>query len=314
MNVVAWLLESDPAIRWQVMRDLLDAPADEVAAERARVATEGWGERLLDLQGADGLWAGGAHFPADFRGDFSKGQPWTSTSFSLLQLRGLGMDPANSRVREAIAKVRENARWEHAGQRYFDGEVEPCINGMAVAVGAYFGQDVSGIVERLLAERLEDGGWNCEAEFGSTVSSFQTTINVLEGLLEFERARGPRADVTAAREGAHEYLLARRLMFGLRSGELVDPGYALFSYPPRSRYDILRALDYLRDAEAPLDDRMSEALDLVQSKRNADGRWLLENTHRGDVHFTMEAGDGEPSRWNTLRAMRVLAWAGRDAG
>ncbi len=166
MNVTAWLLDSDPSIRWQVMRDLLHAPDNEVAAERARVASEGWGARVLALQGDDGLWAGGAHFPADFRGDFSAGQPWTATSFSLLLLRALGADPADPRVKAAVALVRENARWEHAGQRYFDGEVEPCINGMAVAVGSYFGEDVSGIVERLLAERLPTGAGTARRSSG----------------------------------------------------------------------------------------------------------------------------------------------------
>jgi hypothetical protein len=311
MNVIEWLLDSDPAIRWQVKRDLLHAPSDEVAAERARVADEGWGARMLALRGEDGLWAGGAHFPSDFRGDFSDGQPWTATNFSLQFLRSLGVDPDLPRVREAVASVAANARWEHAGQRYFDGEVEPCINGMTLAVGSYFGQDVDGIAERLVGERLSDGGWNCGTEYGSVVSSFDTTISVLEGLLAYERARGPRPDVTAAREGGHEYLLARRLMFGLRSGEIADPHFAEFSYPPRWHYDVLRALDYFRDADAPLDPRMDEALDLVESKRGADGRWLLENTHRGATHFEMEEVDGKPSRWNTLRALRVLAWAGR---
>ncbi|SEB77459.1 hypothetical protein SAMN04489806_1742 [Paramicrobacterium humi] len=310
MTVVDWLLDSDPAIRWQVLRDLLHAPGDQVDAERDRVAHAGWGARLLDLQDADGHWSGGTHFPAE---NHTPGfQPWTATSFTLQQLRQFGVRPADARVRRAIAKVRDNVRWEYDDLPFFDGEVEPCINGLATAVGAYFGEDVRSIVARLLADQLDDGGWNCEAERGSTRSSFNSTIAVLEGLLEFEQTRGPDPAVTSARERAHEYLLERRLMRRLSTGEVPVPAWLQFSYPTRWHYDVLRALDYFRTAEVPRDDRMGEALELVESKRQPDGRWLLENTHHGDVHFAMEEGDGMPSRWNTLRATRVLEWFNDD--
>jgi hypothetical protein len=242
------------------------------------VATDGWGARLLALQGDDGLWEGGALFPArkgdsdagdrSADGDQSEdsGQPWTATAYSLVLLRDLGVDPRCDQVRRAVTLVRDNCRWEHAGQPFFSGEVEPCINGMVIALGTYFDQDVDGVVARLVGEQLEDGGWNCWVEYGSVRSSFATTVRVLEGLLAHERATG----------GSAESIAARR--------------------------------------RGPPDQRVDEAIQLLRSKQQPDGTWLLENTHPGKVHFTLEDGDGRPSRWNTLRALRVLNWYGRSAG
>lgn len=311
MSVVDWLLDSDPAIRWQVLRDLVDAPEDVIAAERARVATEGWGARLLALEDADGQWDGGACFPGGYfreREKYPPGQPWTSTFPTLQLLRDFGIDPSDARVRDAIAKVRDNCHWEHAGQRFFDGEVEPCINGRTVALGVYFGQNVDDIVARLVGEQLEDGGWNCEAENGSVRSSFGTTINVLEGLLDHERATGGSHESVAARRRAEEYLLERKLLRRKSTGAVIEPAFLKFAYPPRWHYDVLRALDYFRDAGDRPDPRMDEAIELVRTKRQADGTWLLENTYPGKVFFPLEDGDGRPSRWTTLRAMRVLRW------
>jgi hypothetical protein len=308
MDVHGWLLESDPAVRWQVLRDLGDGPREEVAAERARVATEGWGARLLALRGPDGQWAAGACFPGDFRGDFSAGQPWTSTFPTLTLLRDFGIDPAADGVRETIALVAENCRWEHDRQRFFAGEVEPCINGRTAAVGAYFGVDIDGIISRLLGEQLDDGGWNCETENGSVRSSFATTLCVLDGLLEHERATGGSPAQAAARRRGEEYLLDRHLFRRLSTGEVADPDWLKFSFPTWWHYDVLRALDYFRVARVAPDPRMAEAIDLLRSKQQDDGTWLLENTHPGVVHFAMEDGDGRPSRWNTLRALRVLKW------
>ena len=314
MDVLDWLLDSDPAIRWQVLRDLVHAPAEAVAAERARVATEGWGARLLALQGEDGQWAGGACFPALSSGwRDEEGQPWTSTLPTLQLLRDLGVDPRSERVRRAVERVRDGCRWEHAGQPFFAGEVEPCINGRTVALGVYFGEHVDGVVARLVDERLEDGGWNCEAENGSVRSSFATTINVLEGLWAYEQARGGSAASVAARRGGEEYLLERRLMRRRSTGEIVDPAWLQFSFPPRWQYDVLRALDYFRSVGDEPDPRVKEAIDLVRSRQQADGTWLLENTHPGKVHFALEDGDGRPSRWNTLRALRVLRWFEQSA-
>ena len=312
-STVDWLLDSDPSIRWQVLRDLVDAPADVVAAERARVADEGWGARLLALQRADGTWEGGACFPGDFNwADMEKlGQPWTSTLPVLQLLTEIGIDPRDEKVQRAVAAVRDHCKWEHAGQAFFAGEVEPCINGRTVGIGAYFDQDVDAIVDRLLGEQLADGGWNCDAERGSVRSSFATTIDVLEGLLTYERAKARPADVVAARRKGEEYLLERRLFRRKSTGEVVDPKWLRSSFPVWWHYDVLRALDHFRNAGDPPDPRMAEAIELVRSKRQPDGTWLLENTHRGKVHFPLEDGDGRPSRWNTLRALRVLRWYDR---
>lgn len=323
MSVLDWMLDFDPSIRWQALRDLADAPAELVAAERARVTTEGWGARLLALQGEDGQWAGGAYFPA--RSDDSDGpdrsadgddgvQPWTATAYSLLLLRDLGVDPRSEQVRRAVALVRDNCRWEEGGQPFFTGEVEPCINGMTVVLGAYFDQDVDAVVARLLGEQLDDGGWNCWTQYGSVRSSFATTINVLEGLLAHERATGGSAESIAARRRGEEYLLERRLFRRRSTGEVVDPAWLQFSFPTRWHYDVLRALEYFRAAGDPPDPRVDEAVDVLRSKQQPDGTWLLENTHPGEVHFALEDGDGRPSRWNTLRALRVLGWYGLQEG
>ena len=307
MKKLDWLLDSDPSIRWQVLRDLQHAPAEVVEAERARVATDGWGARLLALQGEDGQWEGGALFPKA-GWDRSEGQPWVATEPTLTLLREFGIEPDDEQVRRAVAQVRDHCHWEHAGQPFFAGEVEPCINGRTLALGVYFGQDVEGIVARLVREQLEDGGWNCEAENGSVRSSFDTTINVLEGLLLHEQATGGSAESIAARRRGEEYLLERNLFRRKSTGEVVKPGYLQFSFPTRWHYDVLRGLEYFRQAGDPPDPRVGAAIEMLRSRQQPDGTWLLENTHRGKVHFALEDGDGRPSLWNTLRAMRVLEW------
>jgi hypothetical protein len=319
MDALAWLLESDPAIRWQAMRDLADAPVEDVAAERARVAGEGWGARLLSLQTPAGQWAGGVPaFSSESAASWWRSLPperrgtlfpeWTSTAWSLWLLRDFGLDPGSEAARHAVRSVRDHVAWEHDGQPFFAGEVEPCINGRVVALGAYFGEDVQGTVDRLLGEQMSDGGWNCEQENGSTRGSFDTTINVLEGLLEYELATGGSPEVRAARLRGQEYLLERRLFRRLTTGEVINPAWMRFSYPCFWHYDVLRGLDHLRAAGTVPDERVKQAIDLVESRRDAHGRWPLENPHPGRLHFEMDAGEGRPSRWNTLRAMRVLRW------
>lgn len=312
--VVDWLLTSDPAIRWQVMRDLLGAPESQWRAERAKVETEGWGARLLAHQDEDGQWAGGAFLPRGF--EWSEwqevGQPWTATTFSLSQLREFGLDPASERARRTVELIGANSRWDHAGEPYWEGEVEECINGRIVADGAYFGVDVSSIVDRLVGERLEDGGWNCERANGSVRSSFASTINVLEGLLEYERATGGTAASREARRSGEEFLLERNLFRRLSTGEVADEQFLSFLHPNRWRYDVLRALDYFRSAAALTgaapDPRLGEAVDHVRARRLEDGTWPLDWSLPGRVWFDVNDGPGKPSRWVTLRAMRVLRW------
>ena len=307
MSVIDWLFEGDPAIRWQVLEDLTDAPDGEVAAERARVESDGWGARLLALEDPDGLWAGGACFPADYKGG-EPGQPWTPTMHTLQTLQILGLDPQSPSARRSIGLVAENARWEHAGQRYFDGEVEPCINGRTIETGSYFGVDVGPVVERILGERLADGGWNCEAENGSVRSSFDTTINVLDGLLAYERAAGGSEEARAARRSGEEYLLERFLFRRKSTNDVIQPAYLEFAFPHYWHYDVLRALDYFRRSGAAPDPRMAEAVGVVRSKQRPEGWWLLDRIHPGRVYFDLEGPAGTPSRWNTLRALRVLNW------
>ena len=309
MNVVDWLLDSDPSVRWQVMQDLTDAPAEAVATERARVATEGAGARLLSLQAADGRWGGAA---------WNRG--WDSTMHVLWLLRDMGLDPASSEARRAVGLVSERVTWHGCGPKecdsnpFFTGEVEPCINGQVAACGAYFGQDVQSIVDRLLGEQLPDGGWNCEAPSGSVRSSFNTTICVLEALLERERAVGSSPELTEARLRGQEYLLERRLLRRRSTGEVIerdrkgDAAWTRFAFPTWWHYDVLRGLEYLRRAGVAPDVRAGEAIELVRSKRDGDGRWPLETRYPGAMPVEMDEGEGRPSRWNTLRALRVLRW------
>ncbi|PDT28110.1 squalene cyclase [Rhizobium sp. L9] len=317
--VIEWLLDSDPSIRWQVMCDLLDAPQPEWMAERAKVETEGWGAKLLSFQDDDGQWAGGAFLPADFdpREWREHGQPWTATTFSLSQLREFGFDPSSERARRTVALLGASAHWEEGGQPYWEGEVEECINGRTVADGAYFGIDVSRIVERLTGERLDDSGWNCERVRGSLRSSFASTINVLEGLLEFERSTGGTPQSREARSTGEKFLLERNLFRRLGTGEPADERFLRFLHPNRWRYDILRALYYFRSSAmltgADPDPRLGEAIGHLRSRRSNDGRWLLDWTLPGRVWFHVNEAQGQPSRWITLRAMRVLRWWDRQA-
>ncbi|MGA7227286.1 MAG: hypothetical protein WBZ40_04210 [Acidimicrobiia bacterium] len=309
MTVMDWLLDSDPAIRWQVLRDLADKPMDVVNGERERVANEGWGAELLALQGPDGRWEGGTYRPGWVDDSKPFFDAWTATHFSLQQLRDFGLAPDSPQANRALSLVRENVRWDANGELYFEGETEPCINGVALAIGAYFGEAVDGIVERLLGGQLSDGGWNCWAEYGAKVSSFHTTICVLEGLIAWEHTGGSSDATASARSRGEEYLIERGLFRSLSTGRVIDPRFTMFSYPTRWYYDVLRGFEYFRSTGAPFDRRCAEALDLVDGKRDDAGRWPLENPHQGPTHFEMEGPEGFPSRWNTLRAMRVLEWA-----
>lgn len=306
MDTVDWLLDSNPVIRWQAIRDLMDASPAAVAAERARVAHEGLGAEILARQESDGSWR---------RAD---GRVWLPTLFTLLLLRATGIDRAEPAVESAVARLEASLRWnnqpfwelrgaELGGNRFFEGEVEPCINGGVLALGAYFGRPTESLARRLVGEQLDDGGWNCEAP-KSARSSFHTTICVLEGLLEYERAVGTAPEIAAARRRGEEYLLERRLFRRRSTGELANPEFLELAFPPRYHYDVLRALDYFRNADAEPDARISEAVHFIESRRRADGRWLLDRAYDEALGLRFGESAGEPSRWNTLRALRVLRW------
>ena len=318
-----WLLESDPAIRWQTMRDLTDASPTAIAAERARVVREGLGAAILASQESDGAWR-------------RPGAPaWLTTLFTLHLLRATGVDPADPAVESALARPAASLRWSNhggcwdlrspelsgplGGNPFFAGEVEPCINGGVLAFGAYFGHPNETLARRLLSEQLEDGGWNCEAP-KSTVASFHTTICVLEGLFEYERAAGPAfqtvpqtaspdiSEIQAARLRAEEYLLDRALFRRRSTGEIANPEFLELAFPPRYHYDILRVLDYFRAASAQPDPRMTEAVQVIQSRQTPDGRWFLDRAYDESLALPLTESPGQPSRWNTLRALRVLRW------
>jgi hypothetical protein len=302
-----WLLDSDPAIRWQVMRDLASEAPDAIAAERSRIATEGWGSQLLALQSPAGNWGG----PEGDRG-------LLVTLYTLVVLKDLGLDPASKQARKMIDRVDKRLVFKPLNNRPFlHGETEPCINGRILGVGSYFKKPNDALANQLLGEQLEDGGWNCEAapflspkRPPSRRSSFHTTICVLEGLLEYERAGCKSAAVTKARKRAENYLLERRMFRSLRTGEVIDKRWLRFSFPTFWHYDVLRGLDYLRNAGIKPDSRMSDAIETVVESRHQNGRWPLNLLHPEHIPLVMETGVGGASRWNTLRALSVLRWYG----
>jgi hypothetical protein len=295
-SVLRWLLEGDPAIRWQALDDLTNAPQNEVSAERARVADEGWGNALLERQSPRGYW------------DDGNDRGWMIAMDAMTLLRQMGLDPNSPQAQRAIERIRKNFRWKSLDDRlYFEGETEPCINGAILAFGSYFGVKCDRIVERLLSEQLADGGWNCDAP-PSVRSSFNTTIRVLEGLLEHERRFGNDAAITSARDRGERYLLDRRLFRRLSNGEIVDMRWTRFAFPTIWHYDILRGLEYLRSAGAEPDERAAEAIEVVRARRHQNGRWPMNRVHEPRLDFSMETQTGRASRWNTLRAMRVLDW------
>ncbi|HEU4757021.1 MAG TPA: hypothetical protein VFS72_10190 [Agromyces sp.] len=309
-GVIDWLLHADPAIRWQVRRDLLDDPADAVSAERARVVTEGWGEAILALQAGDGYWGGSV---------YGERRERDTVMWTLHVLLRFGIDPDAPAVREAIAKVRDHVTWpDDVGHLpFFHGEVEECVNGGVLAYAAYFGELGNGtdrILAMLLDQRLDDGGWNCDPPEQSRRSSFDSTLCVLEGLRAYQRATGSTdaAVADAARTG-EEYLLERSLFRRKSTGEVANERYTDFAFPMYWFYDVLRALEHFRTNGGDPDPRLEPAIDLLLSRRDDSGRWPAgpqRPTLRG---YVLEKPKGEPSRWNTLRALRVLRWAAPDA-
>ena len=313
--ITEWLLDADPALRWQVERDLAGAPQETWEATRSRVATEGFGARLLELQDDDGQWDGGAYYPGGFDFDGPEaadgaGQPWTATTWALNSLREWGLD---ARVLEGTAELlAQNSRWEYNDLPYWGGEVDACINAFTLANGAWLGVDVAELATWFIDHRLADGGWNCDWVEGSTRSSFHSTINSLDGLLYYEDVTGGSDALLAARRGGQEYLLERRLLRRLSTGEIVAPWATHFAYPFRWLYSALKAADYFRaaslqDGSAP-DPRLADAIGVIRAARRPDGTWLQERRHPGRAWFEVDASPGEPSRWLTFFGTRVLNW------
>jgi hypothetical protein len=321
----SWLLDSDPALRWQVERDVLGASEAVWAATRARVATEGFGARLLALQDPTGQWAGGAFFPAgfDFAAVETEGQPWTATTWTLNSLREWGLDAGVLRARHTVELLAENARWEYEQLPYWGGEVDCCINAWTLANGLWLGaseersgsrisSDVAALADWFVEHRLPDGGWNCEWVEGSTRSSFHSTLNSLKGLLAFDTATGGTPASRAARRSGEEYLLERGLFRRKSTGAEVAPWVGRFRYPHRWAYSVLNAADYFREAAgfdgAVPDPRMTDAIEIIRAAGQSDGRWLQDSPLPGRVWFEVDVHAGQPSKWLTVSAARVLAW------
>jgi hypothetical protein len=309
--VIQWLLAGDPAIRWQVLQDLLGAPAGAVERERNSISRKGWGLRLLARQGPDGRWAAG---PSSDSGLYSP--KWISTTYTMLTLRDFGLPKTNRRARKACRLLLDQGLQPDGGIAYgawakWHPRGETCVSGMVLSILSYFEYDDPGldaIADYLLDQQMPDGGWNCRREKGATHSSVHTTISVLEGLRYYELhcGRGLRALRTAQRRG-REFLLVHRLFRSHRTGAVIKSEFKRFSFPPRWHYDILRALDYFQSVNAPRDPRLAEAIGIVRNTRRPDACWLLQNRYRGKTYFELEQL-GAPSRWNTLRALRVLKW------
>ena len=307
--VINWLFDSDPSIRFQLFRDLLHATEEELFHQRARMVNEGIVAKILALQNTDGTWSGAAWNPG-----------FNSTMHALVLLRELSLDPNSNAATQALKLVRDNVTWNGSGPEecdqnsFFMGEIEPCINGQVAASGAYFHQDVEDLIQKLISEQLPDGGWNCDAEFGSTRSSFNTTICVLEALLEYETVTGGNPDVKRSRLLGQEYLLDRQLFHRKSTGEIIERDrkggakWTSFAFPNWWHYDILRGLDYLRKANVTPDERIQEAIEVVLSKRNPDGSWNLDLQFPGEMLVELNEGVHQPNRWITLRALRVLIW------
>ncbi len=299
--VLDWLLKADPSIRWQVQRNLLGMPPQLCEDERARVALAGWGKRLLSKQDSDGKWGRGIYSPK-----------WTSTTYTLLLLRDLGLPQDNAQAVGACQHFWSRGLCHDGGINLFKGidYSEQCVNGMLLGLLSYFRSTdprLPSVAGFLLRQQMPDGGWNCRSVRGATHSSFHTTISVLEGLREYQSYAGKDARTASAVGKAHEFLLCHRLYKSHHTGRVVDSEMTRMHFPPRWHYDILRALDYFRSVGASPDPRMKDAIGELCGKQRADGRWLLNRPWPGRAFFDMEAA-GKPSRWNTLRALRVLRW------
>jgi hypothetical protein len=298
--ILDWLTDGDPAIRWQTQRDLLHQRPEAWEVTRAEVGRVGWGRRLLDRQDKAGTWGEGLYGPK-----------WTSTTYTLLLLRRLGLAPSNPQAIAGCRRLLDDADWIDGGVSLFTGPrlAEKCVNGMILSLVSYFDMldsRTDSVARMLLAGSMVDGGWNCEDVLGATHSSFHTTISVLEGLQEWKRRTGSN-DADSAIAGGHEFMLRHQMHLSHRTGEVINQTWSTFHFPPRWHYDVLRGLDHLQDAGSPWDPRAAGVIELVHSKRRKDGRWGKGSQYSGRVFFVLEP-ERAPGRWNTLRALRVLNW------
>jgi len=309
-DAVAWLMEGDPAIRWQTQRDLLDVPAKVWHAERKRTLTDGWGAKLLALQAKDGGWGGGMYAPK-----------WTSTTYTLLDLCEIGIPNDCAAAQRGAGVVMDcllGPTCDDAFAKHLS-DMDRCIVGMMLQIGAYFqitDARIDAIVDNVLSERMSDGGWNCRRHRKPYPhhSSFNTTFNVLDGVREYLEQAKPnkqnaahRKALATAEQDALELLLQHHLFRSDHTGKIINSKFALLSHPHRWHYDVLRALDYFARVAAPRDPRLQEAIDLLRAAQRPDGLWSIQQVYSGKVHFNMET-KAKPSRWNTLRALRVLRW------
>lgn len=302
VNTREWLLNSDPSIAWQVHKYLLKSKNSEYERIRKKVAEEGWGKRLLDLQDAEGTWARAIYSPK-----------WTSTTYTMLLLKSFGLEPNHIQAQKGCFVLLDNGFYKDGGINFWKSwkHGETCVTAMVLSLLSYFNIEddrMPVLFKWLLGQQMHDGGWNCESFRGARHSSVHTTISVLEALRDYtDRFPEKVQETKATVKKAHEFLLTHHLYKSDRSGEIINPKFTMFSFPVRWKYDVLRALDYFQSVQAPKDERMQDAKDLLMKKRLPDGTWKLQNKHGGKVFFDLEKV-GKPSRWNTLRALKVLSW------
>jgi hypothetical protein len=301
-SVIRWLLQGDPSIRWQTLRDLTEADEFQITDARSQISHSGWGKQLLSQQASDFLWSGGLYNPK-----------WTSTTYTLLLLRRMGLAPENSSVHKSCEILIERGLYPDGGINFFKSlkHSETCVTGMILALACYFriaNDRLEILVNHLLGQQLKDGGWNCRSYAGDTHSSFHTTIIVLEALHDYEMTGRKKCEkAKRAQSLGREFLLAHQMYRSHRTGKIVKTELTRFSFPPRWYYDVLRGLDYFQAVNAEYDERLKDAIQLMLKRQGKDGCWILQNRHSGKTYFEMET-IGEPSRWNTLRALRVLQW------
>lgn len=300
-DTVRWLLEGDPAVQWQVEHALLDRSPRTWKATQRKVAREGWGAQLLALRSAKGTWGNGLYSPK-----------WTSTFYTLRLLPQLGLSPTHPQALASCRLLLDRGVSQSGGVSLWTSPTtDTCVTGMLLSMASWFGFAHDPLVRRmvdwLLEEQMGDGGWNCRRAKGASHSSFHTTMSTLEGLRAFQDKGGSMPDVDFATEAATEYFLAHQLYRSASTGDIVRPSFALFSFPPRWYFDVLRGLDYFCKTKAPWDPRLSASVDVLIGHRSKDGRWKAQNKHKGETHFELEPSR-QPSRMNTFRALRVLRW------